>query len=136
MGTKRFMSLSSLCFIEPHSSHRPFALSCAIIDLFSTSFPMQTTNYKPPIISLHLINHTPPIVLFLFVLHVNVGLQPYNFPNPFDHVRVGPFPPSILSIPIVAHDQTCQPTPFPQHTCNFHLKSLALPLGSNLLIKG
>jgi hypothetical protein len=135
MGTKRLMSLSSLCFIKPHSSHRSFVLSCVIIDLFSTSFPMQTTNYKPPIISPHLTNHTPPIVLFTIPLFF-MWLQPYNFPNPFDHVRVGPFPPFILSTPIVVHDWTSQPTPFPQHTCNFHLKSLALPLGPNLPIKG
>ncbi len=45
------------------------------------------------------------------VLHVNVGLQPYIFSNLFDHVRVGPFPPSILSAPIVVCDQSPQPTP-------------------------
>ncbi len=42
---------------------------------------------------------------------MNVGPQPYIFPNTFDHPQVGNFPLSILFTPIVAHDQTPQPTP-------------------------
>jgi hypothetical protein len=73
---------------------------------------MQTINHSfvtPPILT----KHTPPISAFYQppTLNVNVGSQPYIFPNPFDHAHIGHFSPSILFVPIVGHDHTPQPTP-------------------------
>jgi len=68
---------------------------------------MQTMHH--PLVSLPILtNHTPPTSssYWLPVLHVNVGLEPYTFPNPFDHANLGPFPPSTLPTPSLAHDQT------------------------------
>jgi hypothetical protein len=112
MRTKRHMSSSSSCFIELHSSHRPFVLSCITIDLSSTSSPMQTTNH--PLVPLPIVtNHTPHINSLYRPLAfcVNVGPWPYTFQGPLDHAQVGPFPPSTISTPIVPHDRTPQPSP-------------------------
>jgi len=112
MGTKRFMSLNLSCFIEPCSYHHPIVLSYATIDLVSTPSPMQTTHH--PLIPLPIqTNHTPFISFFYrpLILCGNVGPQPYILKNPFDHAHVGPFPPSTILAPLVAHDQTSQPTP-------------------------
>jgi hypothetical protein len=112
MGTKcpMFRNLSRL--IEPHNSHRPFALSCATTNLFSTPSSMQTTNHPlvtPPII----INHIPPISSPYqpLTLHVNVGPQLYILSNLFNHAHIGHFPLPILLVLIVGHDQTPQLTP-------------------------
>jgi hypothetical protein len=87
---------------------------------WSLSFPLPICfimcHHRP---SFHPISHAPP-TSFLYrlptlrvpTLRVNVGFEPYTFPNPFDHAHVGPFPPSILPTPLVAHDQTSQPTLF------------------------
>jgi hypothetical protein len=72
---------------------------------------MQTTHF--PVVPLPILtNHTPPISSPYRPLAfcVNVKPQPYIFPNPFDHAHLGPFPPSTLPTPLIAHDQT------PQHT--------------------
>jgi hypothetical protein len=97
MGTKRPMSLSSSCPIKHRHSHCPFVLSCATIDLVSTPSPMQTTHFSLVPLPI-LTNHTTPISSLYWPLafHVNVGPQPYTFPNPLDHAHVGPFPISIL----------------------------------------
>jgi hypothetical protein len=62
----------------------------------------------PPILT----NHTPPTSSFNLPLAfwVNVGPQPYIFPNPLHHGHVRPFPLSILQTPPVAQDRTPQPT--------------------------
>jgi hypothetical protein len=112
MGTKCPMSPNSSHLIEPCSSHRPFTSSCTTTNLSSTSSPMQTTNHPlvtPPILT----NHTPPTSSPYqpLTLHVNIGSQPYIFPNPFDHTQLGHFPPPILLVPTVGHDHTSQPIP-------------------------
>jgi hypothetical protein len=111
MDTKHPMSPSSSCPIKPHCSHRPFALSCATTNQISIPFPRQSTH--PPIVPLPILtNHTPRIDSFYWppTLHVNAGTQPYNFPNPLDHAHVRPFPLFTLPTPLVAYDQTPQPT--------------------------
>jgi len=111
MGTKRPMSFGLSCLIKLHSSQHPFTLSCA-----TTNHPLvppfiQTVNHllvSPP----NLTNYTP-LTNFPYrplALHVNVGSQPHTFPNPLNHAQVRPFPPSIILVPIVAHNQTPQPT--------------------------
>jgi len=44
-GHQSAMSLNSSYLIKPHSSHLPFSLSCATINLISTPIRMQTTNH-------------------------------------------------------------------------------------------
>jgi hypothetical protein len=81
--------------IEPHSSHCPFALSCTTADLSSILSSMQTTNH--PLITLPIpTNHTPPTSSPYHppTFHVNVGSQPYTFPNPLHHAQLGHFFPS------------------------------------------
>jgi hypothetical protein len=123
MGTKRHMFFSSLCFIEPCSSHCPFVLSCVITDLFFISSPMQTTNHPlvppPPFNKPHTTYSSP---YWPLILRVNVRFQPYTFLNPLDHVRVRPFPLSILLTPIVVHDQAPQPTPISSTRLQLSLK--------------
>jgi hypothetical protein len=73
---------------------------------------MQTMNHPlvpPPILT----SHTPLIgsPYFPLAFHVNVGPQPYIFPNPLDHAQVGHFPLSTLLALIVAQDQSPQPIP-------------------------
>jgi hypothetical protein len=117
MGTKCPMSPNSSCFIEPHSSHRQFASSCATTNLSSTPSPTQTTNH--PLVTLTILtNHTPPINSPYHppTLHVNMGYQPYIFLNPFDHTHLGHFSPPILLVHIIGHDYTPQPTPI-SSTC-------------------
>jgi hypothetical protein len=112
MGTKHPMSSNSSCFIEPYNSHCPFTSSCATVNILSTSSPTQAINH--PLVTLSiLINHTPPTnsPYQAPTLHVNVGSQPYTFPNPFDHTQLGHFPLPTLLVPIVGHDHTPQPTP-------------------------
>jgi hypothetical protein len=107
MGTKCPMSPNSSSFIEPHSSHRPFISSCAPTNLSSTLSPMQNRNHSlftPPIPT----NHTPPTnsPYQPQAFHVNVGSQPYTFPNPFNHVQLGHFSPPTLLVPTIGHDHT------------------------------
>ncbi len=137
MGTNRPMSPNSSHHIELRSSHPPFISSCATTNLSSTSSPMQTINHplvNPPILT----NHTPPTSSPYQppTLHVNVGSQPYTFPNPFDHAQFKHFSFPILLVPIVSHDHTSQPTSFFQHALNLHLKSCAPHVGANLLVEG
>jgi hypothetical protein len=95
-----------------HPNHKP--------PISSPSHP----NHKPPTSSpTNLTNHTPltncpyqPLAL-----HVNVGSQPHTFPNPLNHAQVTPFPPSIILVPIIAHNQTPQPT----FTSSTHLQPLS-----------
>jgi hypothetical protein len=72
------------------------------------------TMHRPLVPLPILTNHTPPISspYWLPTLHVNVGSKPYTFPHRFDHAHVHFFPPSILPTPLIAHDQTPQPTLF------------------------
>jgi hypothetical protein len=66
---------------------------------------MQTTNH--PLIPLPILtNHTPPTSspYQSLALHVNVGPDPTLSQTPLDHTQEKPFPPSILSTLIVAHD--------------------------------
>jgi hypothetical protein len=111
MGTKHLVPTNSSCPIKPCPSPHSFVLSCAIANLVYTPSPMQTMHLPlvaPPILRIH----TPPISSPYkpLALCVNVRLQPHTFPNPLDHTHVGPFPPSTLPAPQVAHDQTPQPT--------------------------
>jgi hypothetical protein len=68
---------------------------------------------------------------------INVKPQSNIFLIPLNNAHVGPFPPSILLAPIVAHDQTPQPTPilptrlqpppktfYPTYGCQFSLRGL------------
>ncbi len=107
MGTKRPMSLNLSRLTEPRNSHHPSISSCATTNLSFTSSPMQTTNH-PLITLLILINHTPSISSPYqpLTLHMNVGSQPYTFPNPLDHAQLGHFSPPTLMIPIIGHDHT------------------------------
>jgi hypothetical protein len=67
---------------------------------------MQTMHH-PPTPHTILMNHTPPINPPLTpTLHVNVEPQPNTFPIPLNNTHVKLSPPSIMSTPIVAHDQT------------------------------
>ncbi len=136
MGTKRPMSLSSSCPIEPHPFHHPFILSCATTNLISTPSPMHTMHLPlvPPCI---LTNHTPPISSPYqpLVLQVNVKPQPYTFPNSFDHAHVKLFPPCTLPTLLVTNDQTPNLPLSHQRVCNFHLKFLAPLVGATLLNK-
>jgi hypothetical protein len=128
MGTKCFMSLNLSCLIKPCSSKRPFALSCATIDLSSTSSPTQITNHPlvtPPILT----NHTPPT-------NFHYWPQPFTFPNPIDHAQLGYFSPPTLLVPTVGHDHTPNLPLYLQHVFNFHLKSFAPFVNVNLLIEG
>jgi hypothetical protein len=112
MNTKHIMSPNSLCFIEPCSYHHPFTSPYATIDLSSTSSPTQITNHPlvtPPILTNHITPTNSPYQAP--TLHVNVGSQPYTFPNPLDHAQLRHFPPPILLVPIVGHDHTPQPPP-------------------------
>jgi len=106
------MSPNSSRFIEPHSSHHLFVLSRATTNLSFTSSPTQTMNHSLVIPSI-LINHTPPISSPYCppTLRVNVGPQPYTFPNPLDHAHVKHFPFPILLVLTIGHDQNPQPTP-------------------------
>jgi len=116
MGTKHPMSPNSSCSNEPHSSNRPFASSCAIINLKTLS-PMQTTNH--PVVTFSIpTNHTPPTSSPYQppTFHVNVGFQLYTFPNPFDRAYLGHFSLPILLVLIVGHDHTRQPIPI-SSTC-------------------
>jgi hypothetical protein len=112
MGTKCHMSPNLSCLIELHSSHCPFALSCAIIDLYSTSSPTQTITTQlvtPPILT----NHTPP-TNFLYkppTFCVNMRSQFYTFPNPLDHAHLWHLSPLIILVHTIGHDHTPQPTP-------------------------
>ncbi len=130
------MSPSSSCPIDLCHSHFPFALSCAITNLVSTPSPMQTTQH--PLVPLPILtNHTPftSSPYWLLTLCVNVGPELYIFPNLFYHAHVGPFLPSTLPTPPVAHDQTpnlCSS----QNVCNFHLKFITPLINANLLVKG
>jgi hypothetical protein len=137
MGTKRPMSPSSSCPIEPHPSHHPFILSCTTTNLVFTPSPMQTMHLLlvPPCI---LTNHTPPISSPYqpLVLQLNAKPQPYIFPNSLYHAHVKPFPPSTLPTPLVTHDQTPNLPLSHQHVCNLHLKFLSPPVGATLLSKG
>jgi hypothetical protein len=85
--------------------------------------PMQTTNH-PLVTLLILTNHTPPIHSPYQppTLHVNVGSQPYIFPNPLNHAQLGHFPPPTLLIPTIGYDHTHNLPPFLQHAFNLHLK--------------
>jgi hypothetical protein len=81
MGTKRLMSSSLSNLVECRNSHRPFTLSCAIIDPSSTPSPMQIMNHPlvpPPIV----INFALPIssLYWPLALRVNVGLAPFQTP--------------------------------------------------------
>ncbi len=68
---------------------------------------MQTMDHPlvPPIF---LTNHTPPTNSLYrpLAFYMNVGPQPYIFPNPFDNAHVKPFVPSILLAFTIVHDQT------------------------------
>jgi len=133
-GTKCPMSSSSSNHIEPHNFYHPFVLIYVVIDMFFTPFLMQTANHPlipPPILT----NHTPLSSSHyqLPTLHVNVGPQPYTFPNLFDHAQ-GPFPPFTLSTLTVTHDQTPNIPSSLQHTYNLHLKILAPHVGVKLLV--
>ncbi len=110
MGTKCPMSPNSLCSIKPHSSHRPFTSSCATTNLSSILSPMQTINH-PLITFLIPTNHIPPTSFPYHppTLHVNVGSQPYTFPNPFTRAQLGHFSPPTLLVLTVDHDHTPQP---------------------------
>jgi hypothetical protein len=137
MSTKCPMSPNSSCFIEPRSSYHPFALSCATTDLSSTSSPMQTINHPlvtPPILT----NHTPPISSPYQppTLCVNVGSQPYTFPNPFNHAQLQFFAfPLYWSLQLAMIIPLNLP-PFLQHAFNLHLKCYAPLVGTNLPVKG
>jgi len=112
MGTKCPMPPSSSCFIEPRNSHCPFSLSYTTITPFPTPLHMQTTHHPP---TPHTIstNHTPPTISSYqpLTLRMNVKPQPDTFPIPLNNTHVEPSPLSTLSTPLVAHDQTPQPTP-------------------------
>jgi hypothetical protein len=112
MGSKRPMSPNSSNLIESHSFHCPFVLSCATTDLSSTSSLMQTINH-PLVTPLNLTNHTPPTSSPYqpLIFHVNVGSQPYIFPNPFNHAQLRHFSLPTLFVPTIGHDHTPQPTP-------------------------
>ncbi len=132
MGTKCPMSLDSSCFIEPCNSHRPFVLSHINTTLFSTPFLMQITHHPP---TPHTIstNHTPPTNSPYQPSTLCVNVKPQLiFSIPLNNAHVRPFPPSILSTLIVAHDQTPQSTPSSQHIYNLHLEPLAPIVGVNL----
>jgi hypothetical protein len=111
MGTKHPMSPSSSCLIKPCHFHHSFVLSCPTTNLVPTLSPMPTT-HLPLVIPPVLTNHTPPTSSPYWppTLCVNVKPQTYTFANLLDHAHVRPFPPSILLTPLVAHDQTPQPT--------------------------
>ncbi len=116
---------SPICFIMCH--HKP------------SFHPISHANHTSPTISPPILrNHTPPISSPYRspTLCVNVRPKPYTFPNPLDHAHVRPFPPSTLLVPLVAHDQAPNLPSFPQHICNFHLKSFAPLVGANLLVEG
>jgi hypothetical protein len=137
MGTKRPMSPNSSHFIEPHISHHPFALSCTTTDLSSTSSPMQTIIH-PLVTPLILTNHTPPISSPYqpLTLCVNVGSQPYTFPNPLNHAQLQLFAfPLHWSLQLVMIIPPNLP-PFLQHALNLHLKCYAPLVGTNLPVKG
>jgi hypothetical protein len=124
------MSPNSSCFIEPCSSHCPFALSHTITYPFFTPFLMQTTHH-PPAPPTTLTNHTPPISSPYqpLSLHVNVGSRPNTFLISLNNAHLEPFPPSTLNNAHV-HGQ------IPKHTCNFHLELLALHVDVNLPFEG
>jgi hypothetical protein len=73
---------------------------------------MQTTHH-PLTPHTILTNHAPPTSspYQTLALRVNVEPQPNIFPIPLNNACVRPFPSSILSTPIIAHDQNPQPTP-------------------------
>jgi hypothetical protein len=140
MGTKHPMSPNSSRLIKLYNSHCPFASSCSNIDIFSISFPMQTTNH-PLVTLLILTNHAPTTSAPYQppTLHVNEGSQPYTFLNPLDHVQLehSPPPPFYWSL----HWPWSYPPPtnlphFFQHTFNLHLKSCVPLMGANLLVEG
>jgi len=113
MGTKHPMCPSLSCLSEPRNSHHPFVLSHTTTTPFSANFPMQTTHH-PPTPHTILTTHAPPTKSPYqpATLHVNVKPQHNTFPIPLNNTHVRPFPPSILSTPIIAHDQT--PPIFPR----------------------
>jgi hypothetical protein len=107
MGTKRPMSPNSSHSIEPCSSHRPFTSSCVTTDLSSALSPCKpqtTLLITPPIPT----NHTPPTnsPYQPLALHVNVGSQPYTFPNSFNHAPLGHFSLHTLLVLTIGHDHT------------------------------
>jgi hypothetical protein len=79
-------------------------------------------------------NHTSPTRAP--ALCVNMGSQPYTFPNPLNHAQLGHFSLFILFVPIVGHDHTPILPPFLQHALNLHLKFCAPPMGVILQIEG
>ncbi len=103
--------LSNLIFtspIFPFTHHR---------NLILHPHPMQTMHHLPTPNTI-LTNHTPLIKSPYQppTLNVNVEPQHNTFPITLHNTHVEPSPLSILSTPIVAHDQIPQPTPiFP--TC-------------------
>jgi hypothetical protein len=117
MGTKRPMSPNFSRLIEPSDSHHPFISSCASTNLYSTLSPMHTINH-PLITPLIPTSYTPPTSSPSqpLAFHVNLGSQPYTFPNPFNHAQLEHFPPPTLLVLIVDHDHTPQPTPI-SSTC-------------------
>jgi hypothetical protein len=67
---------------------------------------------------------------------INVKPQPNICLIPLNNAHVGPFPPSTLLTPIVAHGQTLQPTLSFQHTYNLHLERFTPLMGVNLPFEG
>jgi len=136
MGTKCPMSFNLSCLIKPHNSHHLFTLSCA-----TTSHPLvppSHPNHKLPINSPSQFNKLYTTYQFplLAPTHcVNVGSQPHTFPNHLNHAQVKRFPPFTLLTPIVAHNQTPQPTFTSSTHCNLHLKSFAPLVSVNLPLK-
>jgi hypothetical protein len=131
------MSPNSSHLIESHSFHCPFPLSCATTDLSSTSSLTQTINH-PLVTPLILTNHTPPTSSPYqpLTLHVNVGSQPYIFPNPFNHAQLRHFSLPTLLVQKLAMIIPLNLPPFLQHVFNLYLKSCAPPMGVNLLVAG
>jgi hypothetical protein len=95
MGTKHPMSPNSSHFIERHSSHCPFASSCATIDLSSISSPMQNINH-PLVTFFILTNHTPPTNAPLLTSNLSCEWRVpiSHFPNPPQSCTTKTFSPS------------------------------------------
>jgi hypothetical protein len=115
--THLFCFMSSLTCFSPHFSCKPQTTNHPLIPppILTNHTPLSSSHYQPP------------------TLHVNVGPQPYIFPNLCDHAQ-GPFPPSTLSAFTVTHDQTPNLPSSLQHTYNLHLKFLAPHMGVKLLV--
>jgi len=97
---------------------------------------MQITNY-PPAPRTIITNHAPPTSSSYWSLtfHVNVGSQPYTFPNPLHNALVGPFPPSTFLAFTIANDQTPQPTPISPTHPQFSPKSFCPTYGRQFTIQ-